>query len=72
MVTLSLTELVAKNVAQAILAAGETPSSVARATGIPRVTLSRRLKGDAFTVAELDKIATVLRTDVIHLIATAA
>lgn len=58
MVTLSLTETVARNVAHAIVLAGENPTSIARATGIPRVTLLRRLQGASpFTVSELDRIA---------------
>jgi hypothetical protein len=50
---------VAGNVSRAIAAAGENSKSIARATGIPRTTLLRRLSGDlpGFTVAELDAIS---------------
>jgi len=53
---------VAGNVSRAIASAGENSKSIARATGIPRTTLLRRLAGDApgFTVAELDAISSHL------------
>lgn len=61
MVTLSLTEMVARNVAHAIVMAGENPHSIARRTGIPRVTLIRRLQGiSPFTVKELEQISSAL------------
>jgi len=54
---------VARSVAAAIEAAGESTKSVADATGIARVTLIRRLTGTTpFTVAELALIARYLDT----------
>lgn len=54
---------VAGSVAEAISEAGETSTSVADATGIPRSTLRRRLLGSSpFTVAELGLIAGHLGT----------
>lgn len=51
-------EQVARNVAAAVSAAGETTKNVAEATGIARMTLTRRLTGATpFTVAELALIA---------------
>lgn len=63
MVTSSLTEQVARNVLWTMTRADENPHSLARATGIPRVTLIRRLKAQSpFTVLELDAIARHLGT----------
>lgn len=57
----NFTALVAKKVVAAIEAGGQTELGIAEATGIPRVTLRRRLQGlNSFTVAELKAIATVL------------
>lgn len=56
--TLAIRSGVASAVSKAIKDAGETPFSVAAATGIPRTTLNRRLTGQSpFNVAELDAIA---------------
>lgn len=61
----SYSVLVAENVQVAMLSAGFSQASLAETTGIPRVTLIRRLQGvTAFTVAELDAIAKALSIDV--------
>lgn len=63
MVTLTLSDLVARNVAHAMVLNGENPNSLAQNTGIPRVTLLRRLQGQSsFTVSELERIAAHLGT----------
>lgn len=59
---------VAEQVAQAMVAGGWSEKALADATGIPRVTLRRRLAGAAFNVAELAAIAAVLNTTVSNLI----
>jgi len=51
------TERVAAAVAAAIQTAGTNANQVAKSTGIPQATLSRRLNGSPFHVGELDKIA---------------
>jgi len=62
-----------QRVAQAVAAAMEagdwSEKALADATGIPRVTLRRRLAGSAFNVAELAAIAAVLETTVTALVA---
>jgi hypothetical protein len=56
-------ERVALSVDAAIGEAGETSTSIADATGIPRSTLRRRLLGSSpFTVAEIASIAHHLGT----------
>lgn len=61
---------VAEAVRAAIAARGTTQSAVAEATGIPRVTLVRRLTGfSSFTVDELARIAKVLETTPAELVA---
>lgn len=61
MVTYALTETVAGNVRGLMLAAGENPTSLARNTGIPRVTLLRRLNGQVpFSVDELEAVGRYL------------
>lgn len=55
---------VARRVAEAIEAGGQSQLRIAEATGIPRTTLIRRLSGtSSFTVAELSSIASVLGVD---------
>lgn len=63
------THRVALAVAQAMEAGGWSEKALAEATGIPRVTLRRRLAGAAFTTAELDAIAKTLDTSVSALVA---
>jgi transcriptional regulator with XRE-family HTH domain len=63
---------VAETVAAAMTASGWSEKALAEATGIPRVTLRRRLAGAAFNVAELAAIADTLRTTVSDLIGEAA
>lgn len=61
MQTESLTKIVARNVANAMKAAGENPSSLALATGIHRTTLTRKLTGNAdFKTSELERIGVAL------------
>lgn len=56
---------VAQAVAEAVKAGGWSEKGLAEATGIPRVTLRRRLAGGApFNVAELAAIADALGTTV--------
>jgi hypothetical protein len=58
MSTRSLTQRVAEKVAEAIEAANETPTGVAKVTGIHRSTLLRRLTGNSpFTTIELELLA---------------
>jgi len=52
-------------------AAGTPEAQLSEATGIPRATLQRRLKGSPFTVTELDAVATALDTDAAHIWVTA-
>lgn len=59
---------VALNVAEAMQAGGWSEKRLADETGIPRVTLRRRLAGAAFNVAELAAIAAALGTTVADLI----
>jgi transcriptional regulator with XRE-family HTH domain len=54
------TERVAAAVGAAIEAAGTSANAVAKGTGIPQATLSRRLNGSPFHVGELDRIANYL------------
>lgn len=63
---------VAAKVAEAMEAGGWSEKAIAEATGIPRVTLRRRLAGAAFTVAELHAIAATLGTTVTALVDEAA
>lgn len=68
----TLTTRTAAAVSAAIEAAGQTQLGVSEATGIPRATLIRRLRGlSPFTVAELEKIAEVLDTRVSILMGSA-
>lgn len=60
---------VAQAVAAAMEAGGWSEKAMADATGIPRVTLRRRLAGSAFNVAELAAIAATLGTTVTALVA---
>jgi transcriptional regulator with XRE-family HTH domain len=55
---------VSEIVAEAMVAEGWSEKAMAEATGIPRVTLRRRLAGAAFNVAELAAIADALGTTV--------
>lgn len=58
MTTTALNQTVARNVAEAMEAAGENPSSLARATGIHRTTLSNKLNGNrSWTTPELEVLA---------------
>lgn len=62
---------VASAVSAAIESAGHTQVSIADATGIPRTTLIRRLRGQQpFTIAELDAIANTLGVHVTTFLAT--
>lgn len=64
---------VATAVSTAIQEQGQTVLGLAEATGIARVTLTRRLAGHTpFTVAELDAIASALGVDVRTFTADAA
>lgn len=63
---------VAQTVVSAMQADGWSEKALADATGIPRVTLRRRLVGSPFNVAELAAIAAVLNTTVTALIEDAA
>jgi predicted transcriptional regulator len=55
-------ETVAKNVGEAMRAAGFNPNSFARKTGIARTTLIRHLEGNdpGFSIPQLARIAEVL------------
>lgn len=54
--------MVANRVGDLIGASGVTRTWICEQTGIPRVTLHRRLSGlSPFTLAELDRIADALR-----------
>ena len=66
------TARVAAKVAAAMEAGGWSEKGMAEATGIPRVTLRRRLAGAAFTIAELHVIADALGTTVTALVDEAA
>jgi len=59
---------VAAAVSDAMEAGGWSEKAMAEATGIPRVTLRRRLAGASFNVAELAAVASVLQTTVSDLI----
>lgn len=59
---------VATKVAAAMESGGWSEKAMAEATGIPRVTLRRRLAGASFNVAELAAIAGTLGTSVSDLI----
>lgn len=64
MSTVPLNQTVARNVARAMEAAGENPSSLARSTGIHRTTLSIKLAGNRpWTTPELEAIAAHYATD---------
>lgn len=60
-----LPRTVGSNVAAAITLAGQTTSGVAQATGIPRTTLIRHLKGrgTGFTVSQLETLGLHLHVD---------
>ena len=63
-----ITEGLARVVSEAIKADGKSQRQVADATGIPLVTLNRRLTGRAaFTVVELASIAKVLDISVVDM-----
>lgn len=66
--TNTLPARVASKVASAMQAGGWSEKALAEATGIPRVTLRRRLAGAAFNVAELAAIADTLGTTVTALV----
>jgi transcriptional regulator with XRE-family HTH domain len=67
------TSAVAAKVRATMTAKGVSQVSLAEATGIPRVTLIRRLNGHAsFTIEELAAIATHLGVDVASLLEAAA
>lgn len=66
---LHIPQRVALAVAAAMKAGDWSENALADATGIPRVTLRRRLAGSAFNVAELAAIASALETTVTALIA---
>lgn len=69
-VTFTLADTVARNVAHAMAVAEQNPHSLHSSTGIPRPTIIRRLKGESpFTVAELDRIAYALDVPVQHFFA---
>lgn len=69
----TFTRLVAAAVAEAMKAGDWSEKGLAEATGIPRVTLRRRLAGAApFNVAELAAIADTLGTTVTALTKDAA
>lgn len=59
---------VASRVAAAMESGGWSEKALAETTGIPRVTLRRRLAGAAFNVAELAAIAAALEVTVSTLI----
>lgn len=59
---------VASRVTTAMEVGGWSEKAMAEATGIPRVTLRRRLSGAAFNVAELAAIASALNLTVAYLI----
>jgi len=64
---------VADRIHAAMEAADETTYSLAQKTQIPKVTLLRKLSGaGAFTVDELDQIASVLNVEVASLFQDAA
>lgn len=68
----SLTGRTAMAVEAAIDAAGQSQLGVSDATGIPRTTLIRRLRGQSpFTIAELESIAECLGVTVSDLLASA-
>ena len=68
----SLTARTAMAVEAAIDAAGQSQLGVSDATGIPRTTLIRRLRGlSPFTIAELEAIAEVLGVTVSDLLSNA-
>jgi transcriptional regulator with XRE-family HTH domain len=69
----SLDQIVARNVAKAMEAAGENPSSVAAKTGIHRSTITRRLTGkSSFKTNELQALAQCLDTTPAALMVVAA
>lgn len=63
---------VAAKVAAAMESGGWSEKALAEATGIPRVTLRRRLAGAAFNVAELASIAATLDVAIADLVDEAA
>lgn len=60
---------VASNVTRIMTQSGVTQAGLAEAANIPRSTLIRRLKGEAFKLNELDAIAAALNVSVADLIA---
>lgn len=70
---LTPTEQVASAVREAMTRQGVTGVALAEATGIPHVTLSRRLRGHTpFTIAELAPIAEHLGVTLSDLVEAAA
>lgn len=66
-------ERVAAHVSAVIKDSGVTLVWLCERTGIPRVTLQRRLAGlSAFNLNELDRIAEALRVEPAHLMGVAA
>ena len=62
-----ITKALAQVVSAAIKADGQTQRKIAEATGIPLVTLNRRLTGQsAFNVVELASIAKVLDLSIVE------
>lgn len=57
-------ELVAKLVTSAMESAGLNKDQLADASGIARVTLRRRLKGNGWKIEELEQVAAVLGAEV--------
>lgn len=65
MATARVAERTAQAVSQAILAAGETPTSISRKTDIPMTSLRRKLRGTGeFTPTDLYMIAAALGTSI--------
>lgn len=61
---------IAQRVRVAMEEAGENAHSLAKATGVPRSTLERRLTGfSSFTVAEITALAPLLGTTRVELLA---
>lgn len=57
-------ELVAQLVTSAMDSAGLNKDQLADATGIARVTLRRRLRGNGWKISELEQVADALGTEV--------
>lgn len=63
---------VARTVTDAMQVGGWSEKALAEKTGIPRVTLRRRLAGSPFDVSELARIADALNTTVRELLGEVA